>query len=316
MNFIHPLVLLGLLVLPALAVLYAREQRRHAAARRAFVTAPMTPSVIPRRPGWRAHLPVAFLGLAGAALITALAQPEHRVLIPVRSATVMLANDVSDSMQATDVKPSRLHAAQQAAWRFVQAAPRSVRVGQIAFARRPTLLQSPTSEHSLTEQAIAQLKPGGGGTAIGEAIQTGLSAVMTAPKVDGKRPPGAVILLSDGTSNVGVDPVQVAAQAKSERVPIYTIAIGTTAGTITGPHGRRIPVPVSPRQLGAVAAASGGKAYTAADSADASAIYAHLAKTLGHTHVQKSLIAGLAGAALVLLLVGSALSLLWFARLA
>ena len=94
------------------------------------------------------------------------------------------------------------------------------------------------------------------------------------------------------------------------------VDFAVAAGTITGRHGRRIPVPVSPRQLAAVAAASGGRAYTAADSADATAIYAHLAKTLGHTHVQKSLIAGLADAALVLLLVGSALSLLWFARLA
>lgn len=316
MSFAHPLVLLGLLALPALAVMYAREERTRAAARRAFVTAAMIPSVTPRRPGWRRHLPVALFGLAGAALIAVLAQPEHRALVPVKSATVMLTNDISDSMQATDVKPSRLQAAQQAARQFVGAAPRSVRVGQIEFARRPTLLQSPTTQHSLTEQAINQLKPGGGGTAIGEAIQAGLEAISTAPKVDGRRAPGAIVLLSDGTSNVGVSPLEVAARAKSERVPIYTIAIGTAAGTIRGRHGVRIPVPVSPRQLRSIAASSGGRAFRAADSASASAIYTHLARTLGHTHVKKSLIAGLVGAALGLLLIGSALSLLWFARLA
>lgn len=316
MSFLHPLALLGLLALPVLAGLYTREQRTRAVARRAFVTRPLTPSVAPHAPGWRRHLPVALLGLAGAALIVALAMPEHRVLAPVKSATVMLANDVSDSMQSTDVKPSRLQAAQIAARRFATTAPRSVRVGQIEFARRPTLLQSPTANHVLAEQAIAQLKPGGGGTAIGEAIQTALSSIATVPKVGGKRPPGAIVLLSDGTSNVGVSPLSLAAQAKREHVPIYTVAIGTSTGTITGRHGARIPVPVSPQQLAAIAADSGGRAYTAADSVHASAIYTHLARTLGHTHVKRSLIAGLAGLALGLLLIGSALSLLWFARLA
>lgn len=316
MSFVHPLVLLGLLAIPALAVLYAREQRSRAVARRGFVSAPLGPSVAPRRPRWRRHVPVALLGLATAALIAAVADPYHRVLVPVKSATVMLANDVSDSMQATDVTPSRLGAAERAAQRFVAQAPRSVAVGQIEFARHPTLLQSPTTDHALAAQAVAQLKPGGGGTAIGQAIETGLNSIANAPRVDGRRPPGAVILLSDGTSNVGLDPLQAAAQAKSRHVPIYTIAIGTAAGTITGRHGARIPVPVSPQQLAAIAAASGGRAYTAANSADANAIYAHLARTLGHTHARRSLIAGLAGAALGLLLIGGALSLLWFGSLA
>ena len=316
MSFAHPLVLLGLLALPVLVVLYARQQSTRAGARRAFASPPMLASVSPSRPGWRRHVPVALLGLAVAALIAALAQPQHRTLVPVQSATVMLANDVSDSMLATDVKPSRLRAAQQAARKFVAAAPRSVRVGQLDFARRPTLLQSPTTDHQLAEQAIAQLRPGGGGTASGEASQTALTAIAATPKVHGKRPPGAIVLMSDGTSNVGVSPVTVAVRAKSERVPIYTIAIGTASGTIRGAHGHRIDVPVSPQQLRNIALTSGGKPFRAADDASATAIYAHLAKTLGHTHVKKSLIAGLAGAALGLLLIGSALSLLWFARLA
>jgi Ca-activated chloride channel family protein len=259
---------------------------------------------------------VAVLGLAGAALIIALAEPEHRVLVPVKSATVMLASDISDSMRATDVGPSRLQAAQLAARRFAASAPRTVRVGQIEFARRPSLLQSPTANHILVIQAISQLKPGGGGTAIGEALQTALNSIATAPKLHGKRPPGAVVLLSDGTSNVGVSPLRLAVQAKRQHVPIYTIAIGTSTGTISGRHGARIPVPVSPQQLASIAADSGGRAYTAADSQHATAIYAHLAKTLGHTHVKRTVIAGLAGLALGLLLIGSALSLLWFARLA
>jgi Ca-activated chloride channel family protein len=315
-SFAHPLVLLGLLAAPVLAGLYAREQRHRALARQGFVSAPLTRSVAPHQPGWRRHLPVALLGLAGAALIAALAEPYHRVLVPVRSATVMLANDVSDSMQATDVRPSRLRAAQRAAERFVAEAPRSVGVGQIEFARHPTLLQSPSTNHALTEQAIAGLRPGGGGTAIGEAIQVALAAISTAPKVGGHRPPGAVILLSDGTSNVGVSPLRAAAQARARHVPVYTVAIGTASGTISGRHGKLISVPVSPQQLAAIAAGSGGRAFTATDSADASAIYTHLARTLGHTHSRRNLIAGLTGAALGVLLIATALSLLWFGGLA
>lgn len=316
MTFAHPLVLLGLLAVPALAGLYLREQRQRARVREAFVSRPLTRSIAPRRPGWRRHLPVALLGLAGAALIAALAAPYHRVLVPVKSATIMLVNDVSDSMQATDVRPSRLRAAAAAAERFVARAPTSVGVGQIEFARRPTLLQSPSTDHALTEQAIASLKPGGGGTAIGDALETALSAISTAPKVDGRRPPGAVILLSDGTSNVGTNPLEAAARARARHVPIYTVAIGTSSGTITGRHGRRIGVPVSPQQLATIAADSGGRAFTATDSSDARTIYTHLARSLGHTHVRRTLIAGLAGAALGLLLIGGALSLLWFGALA
>jgi Ca-activated chloride channel family protein len=315
-SFTHPLVLLGLLAVPAAAAIYLREQQGRTVARRAFVSEPLSRSVAPRRPGWRRHLPVALLGLAAAALIVALAQPFHRVLVPVKSAVVLLVNDVSDSMKATDVLPSRLQAAQRAAERFATEAPRSVRVGQIEFARRPALLQSPTTDHALTEQAITALKPGGGGTAIGEALDAALSAIEAAPKVGGHRPPGAVILLSDGTSNVGVSPLQVAAQARARRVPIYTIAIGTASGTITGRHGNRIAVPVNPQQLAAIAADSDGRAFTAPTSAAAGAIYAHLARKLGHTHVRRTLIAGLAGAALGLLLIGTALSLLWFGSLA
>lgn len=316
MTFAHPLVLLGLLGLPVLAAAYVREQRARAAARRAFVAPRLTRSVTPRHPGWRRHAPVAMLALAVAALVIAAAQPQHRVLVPVKSATVMLANDISASMQATDVKPSRLAAAQAAAGRFVAEAPHRIRIGQIEFARQPTLLQSPTNDHVLVRQAIGQLRPGGGGTAIGPAIQIGLTAIAGVPKVNGKRPPGAIVLLSDGAANVGLSPLRAAAAARQQHVRIYTIAIGTPGGVIAGRHGQRVSVPVSSGQLRAIATASGGVAYTAADSNRAAAIYSHLARTLGHTHAEKSLIAGLAGLALGLLLIGSALSLLWFARLA
>jgi Ca-activated chloride channel family protein len=127
------------------------------------------------------------------------------------------------------------------------------------------------------------------------------------------------VLLSDGTSNVGISPLAAAAQAKAQHIPVYTIALGTANGTIAIKHGTHTvttPVPVSSQELAQIASASGGRAYTAADSAKASAVYAHLAAQLGHKQVKREITASVAGGGLVLLLVGSAMSLFWFARLA
>jgi Ca-activated chloride channel family protein len=230
----------------------------------------------------------------------------------------MLANDISSSMSATDVKPSRLGAAQKASTTFVSGMPTSVKVGLIQFARRPVIVQSPTTDHALAKGAIAGLHAGGGGTAIGDAITTALHSLTTLPKQGGKKVPAAIVLLSDGTSNVGSGPLPAAQQAKADHIPIYTISLGTPNGTIPIKKGGRTvtaPVPVSSQELAQIAQASGGKAYTAADSAKAKAVYAHLAVQLGHKKVKREMTADLAGGGLVLLLAGGALSLLWFRRL-
>ena len=317
MSFAAPLVLIALLAVPFLIWWYVGQQRRRARAAEAFVTPALTASAAPHRPRWRRHVPMLLFALAIVVLILAGARPQHTVAEPVESAAIMLANDISSSMSATDVKPSRLGAAQAASKRFVAGVPASVQIGQIEFARTPILLQSPTTDRALTEQAITALKPGGGGTAIGDAIQTGLH-VLTNLRQNGKRPPGAIVLLSDGASNVGTDPIVAAQQAKADHIPIYTISIGTPYGTIPVKRGSQtvnVAVPVIPQQLAEIARESGGQAYTAADSARAKAVYAHLATELGHKKVKKEITASFAGTGLVLLLIGSILSLVWFARL-
>jgi Ca-activated chloride channel family protein len=259
------------------------------------------------------------VAIALALLIVAAARPQRTKAVPVNSAAIMLANDVSNSMNATDVSPSRLAAAKQAASKFVAGVPSQVLVGQMQFARRPVVLQSPTTDHAQTQAAIAELRPGGGGTAIGETITTALHTLTALRSTTGKRPPGAIVLLSDGTSNVGPSPVTAARQAKADHIPIYTVSIGTANGTIQVKHGKRTvtaPVPVSPQELAQIASLSGGHAYTAANSADARTVYAHLAKQLGHKKVKDELTYGFAGGALALLLVGGGLSLFWFGRLA
>lgn len=319
MSFASPWVLLGLLALPVLAAVYVSQGRRRALVARAFVTEPLTQSVAPRRPGWRRHAPYVLLAVALAVLIIAAARPQRSIAVPLKRGTVMLANDVSNSMTSNDVQPSRLAAAQRAALAFLHGVPRTIEVGAIEFARHPVLLQSPTTHHQYTRNAIAQLRPGGGGTAIGEALQTALQAIRAVPKINGKHPPGAIVLISDGASNVGIAPGVVAREARRQHVRIYTVSIGTPDGTMTIERdGQSVTtrVPVDPTELRQIAANSGGRSYSAGDSDRVRKIYAHLAKQLGHTPGHQQLIAGVVGAGLVVLLIGSALSLRWFVRIA
>lgn len=319
MSFAAPLVLLGLAALPALAALYLIEQRRRARAMSAFVATPLLASVAPRRPGWRRHAPYVLLALGVAALIVAGAEPQHRVLVPIRGATVMLANDVSASMSSTDVRPSRLSAAKRAADSFLGRVSSSTQVGSIEFDRHAVLLQSPTTDHALTRAAIAAIRAGGGGTAMGDALALALRSIRTAPRIGRRRPPGSVILISDGAANVGANPIAVARQAKRAHVRVYTISIGTAHGTAQIPHRggvRTTSVPVDPTELARIAAASGGHAYRAADAHAVGAIYTDLASVLGHHRVQRRLTGYVAGAGLLLVALATALSLWWFARLA
>jgi Ca-activated chloride channel family protein len=317
-SFSSPLVLIALVAIPVLIWWYAGRQRRRARAAVAFVAPALALSVAPHSPGWRRHAPMLVFAIAIAVLILAAARPQRTVAIPVDSAAIMLENDISSSMMATDISPSRLGAAKRAAERFVAGVPNTVLVGQIEFARRPILLQSPTTDHSLTQSAIAQLRPGGGGTAIGDSITTAVHVLTTLPAKGGKRPPSAIVLLSDGSSNVGSAPLAAASQAKAQHIPIYTIALGTPNGTIPIKRGTQTvntPVPVGTQELAQIASSSGGRAYTAANSANASAVYAHLATQLGHKRVKHEITASFAGGGLVLLLLGSGLSLFWFRRL-
>lgn len=317
MSFSWPLVLVALVAIPVGIAWYAREGRRRARAARAFSQPHLAGSVTPHAPGRRRHIPMLAFLAAIAVLIVAAARPQRTVAVPVKGAAIMLANDISDSMTSTDVKPTRLAAARLAARRFVAALPATAAVGQLEFARHPRIIQSPTSDHALTLAAIAELRPGGGGTAIGDAIELAVR-VLSGTRQGGRRPPGAIVLLSDGGSNVGVSDVVAARLSKSRHIPVYTIALGTPSGTMeTKKHGAvtAAPVPVSTRALTQIASVSGGRTFTAGDSAAASAIYRHLAALLGHRHVKRELTASFAGAGLALLAVGGGLSLAWFGRL-
>ncbi|MHB8659732.1 MAG: VWA domain-containing protein [Solirubrobacteraceae bacterium] len=317
MSFAAPLVLIALVAIPVLAGFYTAEQRRGERAAAAFVSIALRPSVTPRPAGWRRHAPMLLFALAVALLILAAARPQRSVAVPVTEGAVMLVDDMSSSMAASDVKPSRLSAATYAATRFLASMPATVRVGLIAFNQRPVLLQSPSTDHALTRDALGQLHAGGH-TAIGDAINAATGVLGSLRGPNGKRPPGAIVLLSDGTSTNGAQPVAAARQAAARHIPVYTVALGTSRGTITVPRaGRRVavPVPLDPIELRQIARSSGGEAFTASDAERLHSIYRHLAARLGDRHLERAMTAGFAGAGLLLVICGCILSLGWFGRL-
>jgi Ca-activated chloride channel family protein len=318
MSFAAPLVLIALIAVPLLITWYVRHQRGRSKAAAAFVMPAMVPSVAPRSPRWRRHLPMLAFGLALIVLVVAAARPQRSVAVSVNNAAAVLANDVSSSMAATDVSPSRLVAAERAAKHFLLSVPSTAKVGLLQFNQKPVVLQSPTTEHSLVSSALEQLRAGGH-TAVGDGMNAALAMLAKLPAQNGKRPPSAIILISDGNSTTGADPIAVARKARSQHIPVYTIVVGTPSGTIRVKHpngtSTTTPVPTEAQQLTEIAQQSGGQAFTAANASKLNAVYAHLGSQLSHKHVKQEITASFAGGALVLLLLGSVMSLRWFGRL-
>jgi Ca-activated chloride channel family protein len=318
-SFAAPLVLVCLAAIPVLVVLYGAHQRDRRRAAAAFAAPALTASVAPNRPRWRGHAAMLAFLLAIAILILAAARPQTTVAVPVERASIMLITDVSGSMQATDVRPTRLAAARAAAKRFVAKVPKTVNVGVMALSSKPRVLASPTRDRVAINSALDQLAPRGG-TGTGEAIQAATNILRRAPGVNGKRAPAAIVLISDGASTGKVDPVAAAQAARKLRIPIYTVALGTAQGTITVPRpggggSETRQVPPDPQSLAEVARAAGGQAYTAADATKLSDVYKHLGSLLGTKNAKREITAGFAGGGLALLLLGAAMSLRWFGRL-
>lgn len=318
MSFGAPLVLLALLGLPLLFVWYRQRQRERRAAAAAFATPALHPSVAPVRPGWRRHAPMLAFALAVAVLVIAAARPQRTVAVPVERASVLLASDVSGSMAATDVAPSRLVAVKRAARRFVDDVPAKVNVGVIAFNHTPTILQSPTRDRTAVNGAIEQMAPSGG-TATGDAINAALQSLRRATPGGTSRPPAVIVLLSDGVSTRGADPVAAARESRRLRIPIYTVALGTPQGTIRvrGRNGktRTKPVPPDEASLAEIARASGGRTFTARSAGGLSEVYAKLGSQLGKKNEKQQVTSAFAGGGLLLMLAGAAMSLGWFGRL-
>jgi Ca-activated chloride channel family protein len=310
-TFASPWLLLGLALLPLLAVAYVMTERRRRRAAAAFAAAPTAPSVVPRRPGWRRHAPLALAALAMAGLVVALARPQVSVAVPAEQASIVLTMDHSGSMQATDVAPSRLAAALAAGEAFLGEVPAKVRVGGVVFDHRTEVIQDPTTDRAALRQALRDAMKPSGGTATGDALAASLALLERQPGAGAKRPPGAIVLLSDGESTSGRDPLAVADEARQSGVPVYTVALGTPEGTL--PDGK--PVPPDTASLREIAERSGGAAFTAQDASGLSAVYERLGSQVAKKKEPREITGAFAGGAIVLLLAGGGLSLRWFRRL-
>jgi Ca-activated chloride channel family protein len=311
MTFQAPIFLAGLIAIPLALAALALARRRPARYVVRFPALPTLQAVMPRTPRWRRAVPTALLCLALAGLVTALARPEATVAVPVEKASVVLVTDTSGSMNATDVSPTRLAAAQRAAERFLGRVPKSLQVGLVAYADGPHTVVRPTQDRDEVKGTLGSLQAEGG-TATGDALASALDALGQREK---KAPPAAIVLLSDGASQSGQDPNTVAQQAKAAGVPIYTVALGTPDGVVQTPDGQMLQVPPDPEALRQIAATSGGRAFTAQDADALDSVYETLGSKIGTKKEKREISAGFAAAGLLLL--GGALftSLRWRGRL-
>jgi Ca-activated chloride channel family protein len=294
------------------------RRRRGQAAR--FSTPALFPNVVARSPGRLRHLPAAVLLIALTALLVGVARPHATISVPREEATVILALDVSRSMTATDVPPSRLAVARFAARRFLTQVPESFRVGVVVFATRAQVAAPPTEDRSVAQAALSETRPGEG-TALGEAIVLALRAARSVPgERPEERPPASILLLSDGAQTQGeVLPLEAARRARSARIPVYTIVLGTPEGVVErelpGGFTERIRVPPEPQALRQVAVMSRGEFFTAAGAEQLRRVYDELGSRLGHRDKRAEVTVAFAGAGMALFLIAGALSTLVLRRL-
>jgi Ca-activated chloride channel family protein len=322
MSFAWPTALLALALVPLLLLAYVLVQRRRVKYALRFTNLPLLANVVDRAPRWRRHVPPLLVLTALAALVVGVARPQVAVAIPRKEGTVVLAIDRSGSMLANDVAPTRMAAARAAAATFIKGLPKGFKVGLVSFSDQADVVLPPTTDHAAAVRALATLQADNG-TALGDAITRSVDLGLTdlEKKVAPSGTPLVVLLLSDGASTTGdATPLEAAARATKAKVPVYTVALGTDAGTITTTspatgETRVYRVPPDPATLQEVAQKTGGKFFAAADAASLQSVYSRIGSQVGTEVHQRELTAVLTGAGAVFLLASSALSLAWFNRL-
>lgn len=345
MSYLSPHMLWLALVLPlqVAAYLWLLQRRKKTAVRLSH--AGVVKQALDRSNGWRRHVPPLLLLAAFAVMVIALARPAAPVVLPAMQQTVVLAVDVSGSMQAPDVAPNRIRASQAAARRFVDVLPRDVRIGLVAYADTAYLVQTPTTKREDVRVAIDRLQLQGG-TAIGEGIVVALAALFpdrdfefshlgmtrripasrlaahgatgaapSPPVPPGSDPSAVIVLLTDGQNTMGPDPIAAAQIAASLGIKVYTVGFGTRDGEVTGPEGWSVRVQLDEDTLKQVANVTRGQYFRASNGTELTKVYEGLQGRLVMERKHTEVTALFAGAAALLLIVGAGLSLLWFGRL-
>jgi Ca-activated chloride channel family protein len=315
MSFLAANRLLLLMVVAALGVAYVvlqvRGRQRYAVR---FTNLALLTSVAPSRPGWRRHLPAVLLLVSLAGMVVSLARPARAELVPRERATIMMAIDVSISMDATDVAPSRLASAKEAATSFARLLPEQINLGLVAFAGSAGVLVPPTTDRPQVIEAIGRLELAES-TAIGEAVLASLAGIESVPDAaDGQPVPAHILVLSDGETQVGTPNLLAAAAAVEAEVPVTTIAFGTPDGTITY-QGQTLSVAVNEAELAELAEATGGSAFEAATTEQLETVYQDIGSSIGFITEQREIGTWFTAAAFAFALLAAATSLAWFSRL-
>ena len=342
MSFIWGKMLLLLLLVPVIVAAYVLAQRRRQRYALRYASLSLVKDALGKGPGIRRHIP-AGLFLAGlAVLIFALARPSATVTLPSEEGTVILSMDVSGSMRATDIKPSRMEAVKEAARIFITKRPRNVRIGIVAFSGTAELIQPPVTDNDQLLAAVNRLHPERY-TAIGSGLQAALDTIFEKPDQQATTdtpppdpnnpllpappeqepppvPPGSyksavIVLMSDGQSNQGPDPLDVADKAANLGVRVFTVGVGTKEGAVIGFEGFSFRVILDEATLKSIAGKTAGTYFKASSEGDLQRIYENLSTRLMVEREKTEITALFVAAAVALLLVAGAFSLIWFNRL-
>lgn len=331
MLLLWPFMLLLLLLVPVLVAAYIWAQRRRHRYALRYASLSLVKEVVGRGPGIRRHIPPTLFLMSLTVMMLALARPVAVVRVPGAEGVVILAIDVSGSMSANDMDPNRMEAAKSAARAFVQQQPDGVRIGVVSFSDNAFVVQAPTADQEAVIAAINRLNTQRG-TAIGRGLLTSLNAIFETSGTDapfawqtptptptplpkGTYTPAVIVLLSDGQSNQGPDPVEVAQAVAARGVRVYTVGLGTPQGTVLRIQGRAIHVRLDEATLRRVADMTDGHYYSASNEGDLRAIYENLGRRLSLKTEKTELTAVVIGLAFLLALAAGTLSLIWFNRL-
>lgn len=351
MKFLWPTAFLFLLAVPALVAAYIWAQRRRQRYALRYASLSLVREALGRGPGWRRHVPPALFIAGITGMLFALARPVSVVNMPSQEGTVILTMDISGSMRAPDLAPTRLDAARAAAIGFVEKQPVGVRIGVVAFSDNASVVQAPTDDKEAVIAALNRLVTQRG-TAIGRGLMTSVDAIFEeaeseggayplppqggrgsvaggqaapiptpeptptpTPMPDGQYQPAIIVLLTDGQSNQGPRPLEVSPVVAARGIRVYTVGLGTEDGAVVGNQGRSFRARLDEGTLKAVAEDTDGEYFNATSTEELHEIYQNLSTTLVFRKQQNELTALITGAAAMLMLVAGSLSLLWFNRL-
>jgi Ca-activated chloride channel family protein len=326
-------MLLLLLLIPLSAGLYLILQQRRWRLAASYGAFGLMQEAAGRGPGLRRHIPPALFLASLAILLLALARPQTVVSLPRVEGTVILAIDISGSMAADDLKPTRIEAAKAAAQEFVQSQPATVQIGIVAFSDGGMAVQAPTDDREAILATINRLTPQRG-TSVGEGILAALNTIFVEPEQDspldnsptptplppptprpaGTYAPAIIILLTDGENNEAPNPLEAAQLAAERGVRIYPVGIGSAAGTTLEVNGFTVHTQLDEAMLQQIAQLTAGAYYNAANEQELQAIYDNLNPQLVSKSENMEVTSIFAGAGILVLLMGGAFSLLWFSR--